>query len=79
MFRKTHKYGDNIISADNYAPFFDFSADDGQFSPTVSAIMQACEKKESVICTDPKGELHARTADYLEKQGYQIVAKSVEV
>lgn len=38
--------------------------------PTIYAIAQA---GESMILTDPKGELYDRTSEYLEKEGYDVV------
>lgn len=38
--------------------------------PTIYAVAQG---EESMILTDPKGELYDRTSDYLKSQGYDVV------
>ncbi len=43
----------------------------GQIIPTIAVIGSA--RRESMLIADPKGELYAHTAAWLESQGYRIV------
>lgn len=36
------------------------------------SILQAIKRKESIIITDPKGELYSDTARYAEERGYTV-------
>ena len=38
----------------------------------IPQILQCCRRNESIIVTDPKGEIYAKTSKYLKDRGYQV-------
>lgn len=59
--------------ADNYNIFMLGAAGTGKTTRiNVPMIMQYAKAEENMLITDPKGDLYAKTAKYLERMGYDV-------